>query len=181
MIAAPAVPAPDLLDAAPQASPPHDAALGEGGGVGACGAHRRAAAARPQALWIAFGGGADQGWMRLLRPGFRHCFAALRDEGGWTVLDPLSGRLLVTRLAVGPGFDLPGLWRRAGCRVAGPLVPAAPARAWPWGLPLSCVSLCRALIGPGAPFAVTPHGLFRALEKNFLKTENVLDGRRSPG
>ncbi|MCR0984767.1 hypothetical protein [Roseomonas populi] len=126
-------------------------------------------------LWLAFGGGADQGWMRLLRPGFRHCFAGLRDEAGWTVLDPLAGRLLVTRLTVEPGFDLPGFWRRAGCRVLGPFVPGAPARGWPGVVPLSCVSLCRALLGPAAPFAVTPFGLFRRLKKVSPEKENVLD------
>ncbi|SHJ83910.1 hypothetical protein SAMN02745194_03503 [Roseomonas rosea] len=173
MISAPLVPAPDLLAAAPGY---------RGGGVAFGGAaHRRAAEARPQRLWIAFGGGADQGWMRLLRPGFRHCFAALRDEGGWTVLDPLSGRLLVTRLPVEPGFDLPGFWGRAGCRVLGPFVPAAPAQAWPAVIPFSCVALCRALLGPGAPFAVTPYGLYRRLEKNSSHEENVLDESGSGG
>jgi len=170
MIHAPFVPAPDLLAAAPG---------DRGGGPRSGAGHLRAAEARPQELWIAFGGAADQGWLRLLRPGFRHCFAGLRDEAGWTVVDPLSGRLLVTRLAVGSGFDLPGFWERAGCRVLGPFVPAAPARAWPGVLPLSCVSLCRALLGPGAPRAVTPYGLFRGLQKVFLKTENLLDDRVS--
>jgi hypothetical protein len=170
----PFVPAPDLLAAVPG---DRDGDVRSGARIGP--GHRRAAESRPQALWIAFGGGADQGWMRLLRPGFRHCFAALRDKDGWTVLDPLSGRLLVTRLAVEPGFNLPSFWRRAGCQVLGPFVPAAPARRWPGLVPVSCVSLCRALLGPGAPFAVTPHGLFRRLKKMFPNEENVLDERRS--
>ncbi len=126
-------------------------------------AHRRLAAGTQQ-VWIAFGGEADQPWLRLLRPGFRHCFAALADAGGWTVLDPLSRRLLVSRLAVPAGFDLPGFYRRAGLAVLGPFAPgpAAPRRL-PGLLPLNCVGLCRALLGDGAPFALTPHGLFRAL------------------
>ncbi|MBP0491672.1 hypothetical protein [Roseomonas indoligenes] len=170
MIHVPTVPAPDLI-----------AATGNRGGdrrsrAGPAGAgHRRAADSRPQALWIAFGGGADQGWARLLRPGFRHCFAGLWDEAGWTVLDPLSGRLLVTRLAVDPGFDLPGFWRRAGCRVLGPFVPGAPARRLPEVVPLSCVSMCRAVLGPRAPFALTPYGLFQRLDKLSQQKENVLD------
>lgn len=157
------------------------AAPGNRGGVAVSGGagHRRAAELRPQELWLAFGGGADQGWMRLLRPGFRHCFAALRDDAGWTVLDPLSGRLLVTRLAVEPEFDLPRFWLRAGCRVLGPFVPGPPARAWPGVVPFSCVSLCRALLGPAAPFSVTPYGLFWRLEKKFRLKENVLDDREN--
>lgn len=128
--------------------------------------HKRLAAgeAGGQLVWLAFGGEADQPWLRLLRPGFRHCFAALGDEAGWTVLEPLSGRLLVARLPVPGGFDLPAFYRRAGLRVLGPFAPAAPRwRALPPFAPFNCVALCRALLGPGAPFALTPFGLFRAL------------------
>lgn len=130
-------------------------------------AHARRAAAegeQTQLLWLAFGGRADQPWLRLLRPGFRHCFAALRDATGWTVLDPLSGRLIVARLDVDAGFDLPDFYRRAGLTVLGPFVPGPPRRSiLPPFLPSTCVGLCRALLGAGAPFALTPWGLFRAL------------------
>jgi hypothetical protein len=127
-------------------------------------AHRRIEAEAGQRLFLAFGGEADQAWLRPLRRGFRHCFAALVDEDGWTVLEPLSGRLLVARLPVPAGFDLPGFYRRAGLAVLGPFVPAdAAPRRLPDLSPFTCVALCRALLGPGAPFALTPHGLFRAL------------------
>lgn len=126
----------------------------------------RAARGAPQEVWIAFGGEADQPWLRLLRRGFRHCFAALRDEAGWTVVEPLSGRLLVARLAVPAGYDLPGFYARAGLAVLGPFAPGpVRARLLPPLLPQSCVGLCRALLGAGAPFALTPFGLFRALGK----------------
>jgi hypothetical protein len=151
--------------------------------------HRRALAAEgtAQSVWIAFGGVADQPWLRLLRPGFRHCFAALRDEAGWTVLEPLSGRLMVARLPVAAGFDLPGFYRRAGLRVLGPFAAGAPApRRLPPLQPFTCVALCRALLGPAAPFALTPYGLFRALggeteptrrisRNYFLKTRSAPD------
>jgi hypothetical protein len=97
-----------------------------------------------QRAWIVFGGRADHFWQRLLRRGFRHCFAALEDSRGWTVLDPLTGRLLV-----GPfPLEEPELGR--GMR----------------GAPFSCVAVCRAVLGPHAPFAMTPHGLFRALAQS---------------
>jgi hypothetical protein len=126
-------------------------------------AHRRVAEGG-QYLWIAFGGEADQPWLRMLRPGFRHCFAALADDTGWTVLEPLSGRLLVSRLVVPPEFDLPGFYRRAGLAVLGPFRPGAPrASLLPDLSPFTCVGLCRALLGDGAPLALTPFGLFRSL------------------
>lgn len=128
-------------------------------------AHRRAAASAAQRAFIVFGGGAELPWLRPLRRGFRHCFAALEDARGWTVLDPLSGRLVVARLeGLPPGFDLPGFYERAGLTVLGPFLPGGPRRSvLPPFAPFSCVSLCRAVLGAGAPFAVTPFGLFRAL------------------
>lgn len=127
--------------------------------------HRHDGGADQQA-WIVFGGAADMPWQRLLRPGFRHCFAALADRAGWTVLEPLSGRLVVARLDLPPGFDLPRFYRRAGLAVLGPFPPTAPRpRHLPALLPMSCVGLCRAVLGPGAPRALTPFGLFRALSQ----------------
>ncbi len=142
-------------------------------GAAARPAHRRAAADAAQRAFIAFGGGADQPWLRPLRRGFRHCFAALEDAAGWTVLDPLSGRLVVARLDLPPGFDLPGFYRRAGLRVLGPFSPGGPCRRLlPPLAPFSCVSLCRAVLGADAPFAVTPFGLFRALSRRGV-TRNI--------
>ena len=119
-----------------------------------------------QQLWIGFGGRADRLWLRLLRPGFRHCFAVLEDARGWTVVEPLSGRMVVARLDVPAGFDLPDFYGRAGLTVLGPFRPGAPFCAGlPGLLPYSCVAVCRALLGRGAPFALTPWALFRRLHK----------------
>jgi hypothetical protein len=138
-------------------------------------AHRRAVAAAAQQAFIVFGGQADQPWLRLLRPGFRHCFAALADAAGWTVLDPLSGRLMVARLDLPEGFDLPGFYRRAGLVVLGPFQPGGPRRRLlPPLAPLTCVSLCRAVLGARAPFALTPFGLFRALRNRTDARKNIL-------
>lgn len=128
-------------------------------------AHRRHLA--EQRAWIVFGGRADHPWQRLLRRGFRHCFAALEDPQGWTVLDPLTGRLLVARLDVPAGFDLPGFYCRAGLLPVGPFpLREADLGRGLRGAPFSCVALCRAVLGSHAPFAMTPHGLFRALTKS---------------
>ena len=60
----------------------------------------------PQTIWLFFGGRADQPWLYPLKRGFRHCFAAIQDAQGWTVLDPLSGRLIVAHLPLDPGFPV---------------------------------------------------------------------------
>ncbi len=128
-----------------------------------------------QRIWLVFGGEADQPWLRLLRPGFRHCFAALADDTGWTVIEPLSGRMLVARLPVPAGFQLPGFYARAGLAVLGPFAAtAARARRLPALAPFTCVSICRALLGPDAPFALTPYGLFRALGGVAMNRKKVL-------
>jgi hypothetical protein len=140
--------------------------------------HRHALAEGVQRVWIGFGGRADRLWLRLLRPGFRHCFAAVEDAQGWTVVEPLSGRLLVARPVLVPGFDLPGFYRRAGLVVLGPFTPGAPhCGVLPALLPYSCVAVCRAVLGQGAPFAVTPHGLFLSLNESLRKAEKILDER----
>lgn len=130
-----------------------------------------------QRAWIVFGGRADRPWQRLLRRGFRHCFAALEDRSGWTVLDPLTGRLLVARLDVPAGFDLPGFYRRAGLLPVGPFALEEPELGRGLrGIPFSCVAVCRAALGPHAPFAMTPHGLFRALTKSHKSRKKYLTG-----
>ncbi|WP_376095446.1 hypothetical protein ACE7GA_03070 [Roseomonas sp. CCTCC AB2023176] len=92
------------------------------------------------------------------------------------MLEPLSGRLMVARLDDAKR-DLPGAWRRAGCRVLGPFAPGAPRPSLPWITPFSCVALCRALLGPDAPFAVTPFGLYRHLILD--KTKFLTSGKYS--
>lgn len=142
-------------------------------GQGTRPAHRRNPAG--QQAWIVFAGRADHAWQRLLKPGFRHCFAAIQDREGWLVLDPLSFRLLLARIAVPPGYDLPGFYRRAGLTPLGPFPLDENAKGAPlaW-LPLNCVSLCRALLGPVAPFALTPAGLHRALARHLESRKKYL-------
>ncbi len=120
-------------------------------------------AAEGQRVWVAFAEVRHHWWQRLLRRGFRHCFAALEEpDGSWIVVEPLSGRLLVTRPEVPPGFDLPGFWRRAGLTVTGPHRPGEARLAAGLAI-VNCVSVTRALLGSSAPQAWTPAGLHRAL------------------
>lgn len=134
----------------------------------------RSRGAATEEVWIAFAGRAEMAWLRLFRPGFRHCFAALADADGWTLVDPLSGRLVVQRLSVDRSFDLPRFWRRAGFRVVGPFAPAPPRPSrLPPLLPATCVTACLALLGRRGGLTLSPHALYRALCADLQQTANV--------
>lgn len=138
---------------------------------------------RGQRVWIGFGGRADQPWLRLLRPGFRHCFALIRDPDGWTLLDPLSGRFVVTRLPAPAAADVPRRYRAAGFSLLGPFDPAPPRPSLlPPLLPASCVTVCLRLLGLRA-FVLTPRGLHNFLAAKFPAAgyENILDNRNIGG
>ena len=74
--------------------------------------------------WVAFCGEAELWWLRLLRPGFRHCFVVLNDGAHWITIDPLSPHMEVVVQPVASGFDLIGWLKERGHAVA-----AAPSGA----------------------------------------------------
>ena len=47
---------------------------------------------------VIFRGDLEFPWFYLLKPGFRHCFILWRIAGGWVVMDPLCGRLMIKLL-----------------------------------------------------------------------------------
>jgi hypothetical protein len=138
-----------------------------------------------QEVWVAFAGRTEMAWLRLFRPGFRHCFAALADAEGWTLVDPLSGRLVVQRLAVPRSFDLPAFWRRAGLRVLGPFAPEPPRPSrLPPLMPATCVTACLALLGRRRHLLLSPYGLYRALSlelhQNLVLGKKTLTAQAAP-
>lgn len=102
-------------------------------------------------------------WLRLLRPGFRHCFAVVPDGDRWIAVEALSSGFVVALLPVPAGFDVADWYRRRGF-----VVVAAPRRppgrsAWPG--PFTCVALVKRLLGLRAPGVLTPWQLFRRLSQ----------------
>jgi hypothetical protein len=135
------------------------------------------------AALVCFSGRTDVPWLRLLRPGFRHCFCLLRGEAGWLLIDPRCDRLDIRLLPDAPASRLIGRFRAAGCRVVPlpgvPLPGAAPAGAPARALamlpaPHSCVETVKRALGLAAPWAVTPYGLYRHLKKKYLVKKNLL-------
>lgn len=112
-------------------------------------------------------------WLRPLRRGFRHCFAALRQDGRWLLVDPLKRRLEVRLLPPAAGFDLAALYVAQGYRVLrrGPPPqggdPPPPRRGGgPLLRPLTCVEAVKRLVGVEGAWTLTPWQLFRRLQSD---------------
>ncbi len=122
----------------------------------------------PDPTWdvalVVFSGRAGLWWLRLLRPGFRHCFVALRGATHWVVVDPLSHRTCVAIIPHPPEFDLATWYRRHEMTVVETRVIAtrealAPIRFY------SCVESVKRILGIHAGYVLTPWQLFRHLNK----------------
>ena len=110
--------------------------------------------ARPAALVI-FGGETGMRWLNTLKPGFRHCFVAIKCERHWVFYNPLSHQ---TDIAVYPGVaasDLVSWYRGQGFAVVETTVGRAPPRPAPWR-PFTCVEAVKRVLGIRAPRVFTP-------------------------
>lgn len=135
----------------------------------------RSSLAPEDTAWVVFSGETEIPWLRLLRPGFRHCFAVVRTGGSWVVLDPLSH---CTRLHVlaAPADWAPEPWFTArGLTVVAASLREPPHRMAPWR-PYTCVEAVKRLLGLHRPGVFTPWQLYRALRdehENLSKEKNL--------
>ncbi len=101
-----------------------------------------------------FSGRADLCWLRLLRPGFRHCFVALEEAGRWITVDPLAGYTDVAVQPVPSAFDLAGFYRERGFTVVETRrrrrIRPAPL------LPATCVEVAKRVLGIASWRVMTP-------------------------
>jgi hypothetical protein len=97
-----------------------------------------------------------------LKQGFRHCFAYQRADRGWVLCDPLAcGLLLRSAPDLAPRALLTSL-AALGATVVAVESQLDPSRL-PWLRPLTCVEVCKRLLGRRAGRVMTPHQLFRDL------------------
>lgn len=102
------------------------------------------------------------GWLRWLRPGFRHVFVALPEADGWIIIDPLSTRMEVTRHPAWEEATLAGWFRT---HAVTPLAAGRhhPTQAGSLIAPFTCVAVAKRLLGLRAPLVLTPWQLYRHL------------------
>lgn len=120
---------------------------------------------------VAFSGRTELTWLRLLKPGYRHCFAVVEAPGGgdgdvpgWLLYNPLS---VGTQMALWPGVDAAEL--RAGLEAEG--FDVVQTRVRPLGRrglgwrPFTCVEAVKRVLGLRAPAVLTPWQLRQHLNK----------------
>lgn len=123
---------------------------------------------------MVFVGTTEVKWLRILKPGFRHCFIIVGGRHGWVFLNPLLHR---TELEWIGGYDetgaaaLAGFYRRLGYTVleTAPLYP--PRRAGPPALH-NCVEVVKRVLGLNVYWVWTPWQLYRYLKKYQINENN---------
>ncbi|MCC6598520.1 MAG: hypothetical protein IT559_07005 [Alphaproteobacteria bacterium] len=113
--------------------------------------------------WVVFSGHADMWWLRILRPGFRHCALLLHDGLHWIGVDPLSSMMEITVHNIPPQVNL-AQWMREQGHVVVEVTPQSVHRAAPWGV-FSCVEIAKRVLGIHHRFILTPWQLYRHIAK----------------
>jgi hypothetical protein len=113
----------------------------------------------PQTAWVVFSGKTDLAWLRILKPGFRHCYVLMNDGRSWYTVDPMSNFIDVNvHHHVPPEFDLPRWLEERGLRILRCPIqrPKTPA---PWML-FTCVEAVKRLLGVHSRRILTPWQLY---------------------
>ena len=115
--------------------------------------------------WVVFCSEADLPWLKVLKPGFRHCFVLLHDGTRWLSMDPLLNRTeLQVHHHVPASFDFPRWLAERGQKVIAAPVDRSRREPAPLGL-YTCVEAVKRVLGLHARFVITPWQLYRHLVK----------------
>ncbi len=116
---------------------------------------------RLQAL-VVFEDRPESFWLRLLRPGFRHCFCLLRQPTGWLLLDSRSRSLDIRQVPPCGADTLARTFVELGAHVVGLAAGRGTDRRLP-PRPFTCVELVKRAVGCGDPGVLSPFQLYRWL------------------
>ena len=116
-----------------------------------------------QRAWIIFTGHTEILWLRLLKPGFRHCYVLINDGKVWTSFDPLSHVIEIsTHHHIAADYDLPAWLETQGNRVIEATVRRDLNRPAPFMF-FTCVESCKRYLGIHNRWIFTPWALYRFL------------------
>ncbi|MBC8337147.1 MAG: hypothetical protein H8E39_00510 [Alphaproteobacteria bacterium] len=119
---------------------------------------------RPALALVAFSSEAELKWLKLFKPGFRHCFVALESGPQWILYNPLSNRTEVAVLETGDLLRAIKFYRERGLVLVPWKTKIAPLKPAPWA-PFTCVEAVKRVLGIQAARVVTPWNLYNFLKK----------------
>lgn len=114
-----------------------------------------------QEAWVVFTGQTDLPWLRVLKPGFRHCYVILNDGDHWISIDPMVCHTKVMVHHITSDFDLPRWLRARNLKVVAANIAPQQVCAT-WGL-YSCVESVKRILGLHAFWVMTPYQLYKRL------------------
>lgn len=111
---------------------------------------------------VVFSNNTELPWLRVLKPGFRHCFIALSDGEQWIMVEPLSHCTEISTYAEVDGFDMKDFYRSHGLRVIETELRRVPRQSAPWRF-FTCVEGVKRVLGLHNPLILTPWQLYKFL------------------
>lgn len=118
---------------------------------------------KPQKAWVVFSGQTDLSWLKILKPGYRHCYILINDGDHWISMDPLSGHTEIMVHHIAPDFDLPNWLRERDFKTVPVHLTPKKIQA-PCAL-YSCVEAVKRVIGLHDFWIMTPWQLYKKLAK----------------
>lgn len=129
-----------------------------------------------QSAWVVFSGYTDIAWLKILKPGFRHCFVLLNDGQRWISIDPISPYTDVQVYHhVKANFNLPKSLEEGGNKIVPAIIEKNHKKAAPWML-FTCVEAIKRILGIHKRFIFTPWQLYQFLEKSKRQKTKYLKG-----
>lgn len=125
-----------------------------------------------QNAWVVFSGETDIAWLKILKPGFRHCFILLNDGKRWMSIDPISPYTDIQIYHhIAAEFDLPAWLENRGHKVIQSRINKNHKKPAPW-MVVTCVELIKRILGIHKRFIITPWQLYRFLNNPQNKQNN---------
>lgn len=115
-----------------------------------------------ESLWVVFSDETDLKRLKLLKRGFRHCFAVMKQNGQWILVDPRSNKTDIVLLPHPAHFNLPRYFADKNMRVLR-VMPLPDRRRVAPCLPASCVETVKRLVGVHSWRVLTPYQLYKYL------------------
>ena len=120
---------------------------------------------RKTSAWVVFSGQADCRWLRILKPGFRHCMVLLHDGKRWLSVDPMLNHMeLQVHETVPEDFDFPRWLQTQGQLVVRASVDHSKKIPAPLMF-MSCVEVVKRVLGIHSRRIITPWQLYRYLKE----------------